>query len=214
MAASDDQLYDDIGHAVNDHYNRGTQFSSKDFEGMSNKEHNIVLHKSGFLQRGEPEAAMLRIGKKLGSGLYPYAAEHTGDLYWRTHHMRHLGMSDHIEVGNKIGKVHSALTNPYGFEREMKENIKINSAYDKDPSVNWESAVVLGKDYANAHDRLPVYNLPASLMSQATRHLGNMRFGATAETLNMLSRLHSNEEQWDTLHSRQATIDFLKSQGK
>ena len=212
--ASDDQLHVDIGNAISDHYARGTQFSSKDFEGMSDKEHSIVLHHSGRLQRGEPESAMLRIQNKLGGGVYSHAVEHTGDLYWRTHAQRHVGMSDHAEVGNKVDKVLRGLTSPYGFEREMKENLKGNSAYKKDPSINWESAVLLGKDYASAHDRLPAYNQPASMMAQATRHLGSMRFGATTETLSQLKGLHDNESHWDALHSRQGTIDFLKSQGR
>lgn len=212
--ASDDQLHTDIGNAVRDHYARGTQFSSKDFEGMSDKEHSLVLHHSGQLQRGAPETAMLAIQRKLGGGVYDFSVEHTGDLYWRTHHMRIHGMSEHGEVGNKVDKVLRTLKNPYGFEREMKENIKSNSAFSKDPSIHWDTAVVLGKDYANEHNKLPVYNHPASLMVQATNHLGNMRFGATTETLNQLKGLHDNEAHWDDLHSRQGTIDFLKSQGK
>lgn len=212
--ASEDQLNEDIGKDVEDRYERGTPFSSKDFEGMSDKEHNIVLHHSGRLQRGPAESAMDRIQHKLGGGVYSHVVEHTGDLYYRTHHARHLGRSDHDEVGKKTNRVLDALTSPYGFEREMKENLTVNSRVTKDQSVNWDSAVILGKDYADVHNKLPVYNYPASLMTQATNHLGNMRFGATTETLEQLKRLHGDEDNWEALHSRQGSIDFLRSQGK
>ena len=212
--ASDDQLHTDIHNAVDDHHTRGTQFTSKEFEGMSDKEHNIVLHHSARLQRGPAESAMDRIQYKLGGGVYSHVVEHTGDLYYRTQHSRHLGMSEHDEVGKKINRVLPILTAPYGFERDMRGSLKSNSADRKDPSINWDSAVVLGKDYADAHNRLPVYNYPASLMVQATNHLGNMRFGATTATLEQLKGLHGNEDHWETMHSRQGSIDFLRSQGK
>lgn len=212
--ASKDQLHMDIGKDVDDRYKRGTPFSSKDFEGMSDKEHSIVLHHSGMIQRGAPELAMYRIQSKLGGGVYSHVVEHTGDLYYRTHHMRNSGMSDHNEVGLKNNRVLTELKSPYGFERNMKEDLKGNAAYSKDQSINWDSAVVLGKDYANEHNKLPVYNHPALLMTQATNHLGNMRFGATTATLEQLKSLHGDENHWEALHSRQGSIDFLRSQGK
>ena len=212
--AAHDKLHIDIGNAVEDRHDRGTPFSSKDFEGMSDKEHSIVLHHSGRLQRGPAESAMDRIQHKLGGGVYSHVVEHTGDLYYRTHHARHLGMSDHDEVGKKTNRVLDALNSPYGFEREMKENLTVNSTNSKDQSINWDSAVILGKDYADVHNKLPVYNQPASLMVQATNHLGNMRFGATTATLEQLKGLHSNEDHWNHLHSRQGSIEYLRSQGK
>jgi len=204
----------DIENDVLDRHQRGTPYSSTDFENMTDDEHAAVLSHSGNIQRGAPEEAMLAIQRKLGGGIYPFAVEHTGDLYWRTHHARMHGRSEHDEVGKKIDKVLRTLKHPYGFEREMKENITNNSTVMKDPSIHWDTAVVLGKDYANRHNKLPVYTYPASLMVQATNHLGNMRFGATTATLEHLQELHSNEDLWEQLHSRQGSIDFLKSQGK
>ena len=204
----------DIENDVLDRHQRGTPYSSTDFENMTDAEHTAVLSHSGNIQRGAPEEAMLAIQRKLGPGLYSFAVEHTGDLYWRTHHARKYGRSEHNEVGNKIDKVLRDLTDQYGFERGMRENIKVNSAYNKDPSIHWDAAVVLGKAYADEHKKLPVYNLPSSLMVQATNHLGNMRFGATAATLEQLKELHNDEDRWEQLHSRQGSIDFLKSQGK
>ena len=204
----------DIENDVLDRHQRGTPYSSTDFENMTDKEHTAVISHSGNIQRKGPEEAMLAIQRKLGPGLYSFAVEHTGDLYWRTHHARMHGRSEHDEVGNKIDKVLRTLTDRYGFEREMRENLRGNSAYDKDPSINWDTAVVLGKAYAKEHNKLPVYNLPASLMVQATNHLGNMRFGATAATLEQLKELHNDEDHWEHLHSRQGSINYLKSIGK
>lgn len=203
-----------IENDVLDRHQRGTPYSSTDFENMTDAEHTAVLSHSGNIQRKGPEEAMLAIQRKLGGGVYDFAVEHTGDLYWRTHHARMHGRSEHDEVGKKIDKVLRTLKHPYGFEREMKENIRNNSAYMKDPSIHWDTAVVLGKAYADEHKKLPVYTYPASLMVQATNHLGNMRFGATTATLEQLKELHNDEDLWERLHSRQGSIDFLKSQGK
>lgn len=213
----DKDLSEQIRADAYSRYKSGVHHSSKDLEGMSDTEHDHLLAAIGSIQRGAPEDAVFAshgIYAKLGTGVYPWTTEHTGDLYWRTHAMRHVGIDEHDAVVDKITKVKRQLDHPYGFKREMEENLRSNSAFDKDPSINWDMAVIVGKHYADEHDKLPVYNLPASLMTQATRHLGNMRFGATSATLGQLHELTKDREQWNHLHSRQASIDFLKSQGR
>ena len=219
--ASDEQAHmnrwSDIQMDTFARHHRGEQHSSKDLEGMSDKEHSQVLSAIGAIQRGAPEDAVF--GKqgtyaKLGGGLYPWTTEHTGDLYWRTHAARDVNRSDSDAVVDKLQKVKYALDSPYGFKREMEENLQSNSRTHNDPSINWDTAVIVGKHYANEHDKLPVHNYPAELMTQATRHLGNMRFGAASATLGQLLDLTKDEDHWNHLHSRQGSIEYLKSQGK
>lgn len=212
------ELDNQISHDARSRYKSGVHHSSKDLEGMSDVEHAHLLSALGNIQRGAPEDAVFAphgTYAKLGnSGIYPWATEHTGDLYWRTNARRHHGADDIGAVENKISKVKDALNSPYGFKREMEENLRSNAIHLKDPSINWDTAVIVGKHYADEHDKLPVYNLPAGLMTQATRHLGNMNFGAASATLGHLHLLTQDRERWNHLHSRQASIDFLKKQGK
>lgn len=219
----------EMWNEVLDRYHRGTPYSSKDFEGMSDAEHHSVLSHTGWLQRwhgngphgaegavfGEPHSTYATLGS-----LYAPATEHTGDMYWRTHVGR-PGLTDRGEVRTKAERVNSWLTQPYGFEREMREALKANSTYiptgktspDK-PNANWDTAVILGKHYANEHSKLPVYHKPAELMVQAANHLGNMRFGATSAVLSEIVSRTNNEDQWEYDHSRQGNIDYLKSIGR
>lgn len=246
---SQDALSSEIAHDVNSRYKSQTPYSSRDFENMNDEEHALVLRHSARLQRIRPEDAMNAIQAKLGSGVYSHAVEHIGDLYHRAQEMpAHLHGENYghgiQHVKQKINSVLSDLTRPYGFEREMKENLTANSQYNNDKSINWDSAVALGKDYAHEHSLLPVYNHPAHLMTQATQHLGNMRFGAATAVLQQLQP-HANFPnrprdidmypddpdshamrdkwekdvdahigKWNQMHTRQASIDFLKSIGR
>ncbi len=240
----DDNLSKEIENDVWNRYETNKPYTSRDLEGMTDPEYREVLAHSARIQRVHPENAMSNIYTKLGGGVYPYAAEHIGDLYHRSHQERfntHYGMS---LVREKTNKILDDLTRPYGFEREMRENIEAASGRDK--SISWDTAVLLGKHYAHEHSRLPVYNYPAHLMTQATQHLGNMRFGATASLLQSIKslvdpggrpepwqynrydddeRYHADKAdydvreekllgEWKDLHSRAASIDFLKSIGR
>lgn len=214
MALSD-ETNNQIAADVQNRYERGTPYSSRDIAGMSNDEYETVLHHSAMLQRARPEDAMLRIQKKIKTGMYSHAVEHVGDIYHRA--QEHGGAFGYSYVQPKIESNLSDLKHPYGFEREARENVLANSKYYKDPSINWEAAVVLGRDYAQEHSRLPVYNLPAHWASQAAQHLGNMRFGATTGALEQFTphmHPHKDTEGWKQLLSRDASIDFLKSQGR
>ena len=217
MTMYNQELYDQISHDAHSRYRSGVHHSSKDLEGMSDVEHAHLLSALGSIQRGAPEDAVFAphgTYAKLGGGVYPWATEHTGDLYWRTNASRYHGRDDHDAVVDKITKVKNQLDHPYGFKREMEENLRSNANSSKDPSINWRTAEIVGRHYADEHDKLPVYNIPAALMTEATRHLGNMRFGAASATLGHLHLLTQDREHWNHLHSRQASIDFLKKQGK
>ena len=233
---SNKALSDEIMHDVDRRYASGTPYSSGDFEGMTDEEHGLVLHHSAMLQRVHPEDAMNRIGKKLGDNVYSYAVEHVGDIY---HRAQERGGAYGLEyVLPKVRSMKRSLDRPTNFRNTAVQQIKSNAAYNKDPSINWDAAIALGKDYSTEHSRLPIYNQPAFLANQAAIHLGNTRFGAASGALN---QLHSHmagpelgwgdeedpeklaqhravwkgiSDTWRGLHTRQAGIDFLKSMGR
>lgn len=233
MSVSDSQDRE-IQDEVQRRYQTQTPFKSVDFEHMTDDEHRRVLHHSAVLQRGAPEDAMLAMYKKLGGGELPFVAEHVGDLYWRANEQHGATWGNMNDVDNKVRKTLNSLTHPYGFHRNVEENLAGNGS-------SWRVAEELGRSYANEHAKLPIYTYPSALMSAATSHLGNLRFGASAGALSELKGLvlhpedskyfgafapehpdperHQAEHEqlwanWKGLHSRQATIDFLKSQGR
>jgi hypothetical protein len=232
---SNKALSDEIQHDVDRRYGSGTPYSSGDFEGMTDEEHGLVLHWSAMLQRNRPEDAMNRLVNKLGGNAYSHAVEHVGDIYHRA--QERGGVYGLEYVLPKVRDIKNSLDRPTTFRNNAVQQINSNSAYSKDPSINWDAAIALGKDYATEHSRLPIYNQPAFLATQAAIHLGNTRFGAASEALNQLHshmdgpRLGWGEEDpeklaqhkvvwegihdnWRGMHSRQAGIDFLKSIGR
>jgi hypothetical protein len=232
---SNKELSDEVMHDVNRRYKIGTHYSSGDFEGMTDEEHGLVLHHSAMLQREHPEYAMNRIQSKLKGNEYSHAVEHVGDIY---HRAQERGGAYGLEyVLPKVRDIKRSLDRPVRFRDEAVRQIQSNSEYHKDPSINWDAAIALGKDYANEHSRLPIYNLPALLANQTAIHLGNTRFGAASGALNQLHshmdgpRIGWGEEDpekleqhravwkgigdtWRGLHTRQSGIDFLKSLGR
>lgn len=102
-------------------------------------------------QRGRPEKAMLDLQMAYGGGVYPFIAEHVGDLTWRMADRfdRFGGQMEAVE--DKVRKTLRTLESRYGFEREKRENEANNGL---DPAVVRD----LGRKYASAHGRLEVYN--------------------------------------------------------
>ena len=232
---SNKELSDEIMHDVDRRYASGTPYSSGDFEGMTDEEHGLVLHHSAMLQRVHPEEAMYRIQNKLGGNEYSHVVEHVGDIY---HRAQERGGAYGLEyVLPKVRSMKRYLDNP-SFKSNAVRQVNSNAAYHKDPSINWDAAIALGKDYATEHSRLPIYNQPAFLANQAAIHLGNTRFGAANGAIDQLHshmagpELGWGEEEdpeklaqhravwkgisdtWRGLHTRQAGIDFLKSMGR
>jgi hypothetical protein len=102
-------------------------------------------------QRGAPEHVMLKVQRVMGGGVLSVMVEHIGDLTHR--------MTEHADAGfwlediiqEKVRRGITYLTSPYGFEKEMHENMKANNT-----DVEKLDALLL--QYANEHENLPVYN--------------------------------------------------------
>lgn len=130
-------------------------------------------------QRGDPEQAMLRLQKAYGGGVGSYAAEHIGDLNHRMNEWAGKSFgNDGPRFGYeffapKVDKTHAVLHNPYGFEKEMEENIRENSQfYGHDEEAFRNELKQAWKDYALTHDSLPAYNRPQMLARAAASSLG------------------------------------------
>lgn len=139
-------------------------------------------------QRGEPEVAMLKVQMVMGGGVLNPVVEHVGDLTHRMTNDVKYGESGYEYVREKIDKMIRTLDHPYGFEREMSENIKNNAEYGKKYTPGeYASRVNAALDrYAAAHRALPAYNIVQKLARNAAVAVGERRFRDASSLLHRL----------------------------
>jgi len=137
------------------------------------------------IQRGAPEAAMTKAQFDLGGGVLGYALEHTGDL---THRMAEYGGrfgDDYVQP--KIDRIFKLLTNEYGFEKEVKENLINNIKYQFEtgkPDIPFkkyekqyrEKVSKSLQKYADEHKKVPVYNEMQLAGREAAIAMGEGRY--------------------------------------
>ena len=102
-------------------------------------------------QRGAPESVMLKATRTMGGSPLSMCLEHIGDLTHRMteHADRGFYLKDIIQEKVKRGIYY--LAHPYGFVKEMAENMQANNT-----DVEKLDALLL--QYANEHENIPVYN--------------------------------------------------------
>jgi hypothetical protein len=141
-------------------------------------------------QRGEPEHAMLQAQRALGGGVLSYAIEHTGDIThrgWKAFHLRRGLSCDYVH--EKTKKVLKTLQHGYGFEREHEENML---ASNSDPELVRKRL----RAYAEAHSRLPVYNVAQRTARDAAVYLGQQRYHRVEPLLESLVRATEDCDRW------------------
>lgn len=165
----------------------------------------------GENQRGKPESTMVKVQFCMGGGVLNPLVEHVGDLTNRmTAHLRYskpntpLTSSDFgLEmVSNKVNKTLLWINNPYGFEKEMENNIKANALYrqEKDP---YYSEINLVKElnsildrYAKEHAKLKVYNYVQWLGRQSAIEIGKQNWNGVRKYLKDLKKIVDNENEY------------------
>jgi hypothetical protein len=129
----------------------------------------------GETQRGAPELAMLAVQDAVGGGVLNPLVEHVGDLTHRMTHMMKYGSDrDGLELLKpKIRNQLNNLRSPYGFEREMRENVAANvKAYGGTEEARTDAINAALAGYAKEHKKLPVYNRPQWLAREAAVAVG------------------------------------------
>jgi hypothetical protein len=168
-----------------------------------NKNFNMLARS----QRGEPEAAMLKVQHHtLGAGVWGMLLEHVGDL---THRMTEMigtpGRTGfgYSNVKDKVEKALYVLNSDYGFEREFRDNLWNNYKYreSKGETRPFKELLTeifnLGKDYARAHEKLTVYNYVQELAKESAVALGYQHFDIAREKLQKLDDiLQQGREAW------------------
>jgi len=151
----------------------------------------------GQLQRGAPEAAMLKVQHFIGGGVMSFCVEHIGDLMHRMNDRNTWDSAGYEYVKDKVEKTLRVLRSEYGFEREFEENLKNNAEYHKKDSVEFRAqAFKLLDQYAQAHAKLPVYNAAHKLCRAAAVNLGLRNFVACRLALGTLKEELRDLKTW------------------
>ena len=146
----------------------------------------------GDMQRGTPEHAMLRVQHIMGGGVLNPVVEHVGDI---THRMSHMVRHGTVLGREKIIKTLRWLTNGYGFEREMQENIAANARSRGISAEELKAQLTKAlRVYAKAHAALPVYNKAQWLARQAAIDIGLEEFNGARACLMALEQMAPTEE--------------------
>lgn len=160
-------------------------------------------------QRGEPEEAGARIQDAQISQIYGETAEHVGDLTHRMSQRVNFFRGGYEWVREKVEKTLRWLTNPYGFKREVLEQIGRNFNYHSErgdlsehfgssPEEALANLKRLGQDYADEHAKLTVYNDVQMIARGAAMAVGEWRFADAVKLLQLLQRvLKKGEEAWE-----------------
>ena len=133
-------------------------------------------------QRGEPEHAMLRVQHVMGGGVLSPVVEHVGDIEHRMTEHADVGMYLEDIVREKVERGLRYLTHPYGFEREMQENIRANN-------TDVDKLDKLLVEYGNAHSRLPAYNAAHYWAREAAMSVGYQDWEGAIEYLGILKKM-------------------------
>lgn len=181
------------------------------FSTISDDDYRDIMDQVGRVQRGRPEGAMLKAQEELGGGLYSHSLEHIGDL---THRINEMGGRLGTEfVRPKVESQLDYLTSPYGYEREMLEQIEGNRSYaarSGRTAPDLDRVREIGANYAAAHRAIPIINRPTALGRGAAINLGGMQFGSTIRDLRRLQALTDDQDRYRHEISRQGAIDYLK----
>jgi len=160
-------------------------------------------------QRGAPEHSMLKVTQFYAGVLSP-VVEHAGDLIHRMTKDIKYGSNGRQYVENKCKTVYNALTYPYGFEKEINENIQSNAkANNMDVDRYRERLYHLLDQYAEAHKQLPTYNRPQYIANAIAVSLGEQEWNQAAAMTRTLLRLANDTEKWN-----QQVVDYRMENGR
>lgn len=163
-------------------------------------------------QRGAPEAAMLEIQKAQISQLYGFAAERIGDIVNRmAQGFGKKGLFDwsYSETLDKVQSAIRSLEHPYGFAKEVSEQIIANKKFNDEPTnlnknsnfgPNASTITILrglSTDFAEAHENLPVFNEAQQLARDAASSFGRWDYDVALNKLNILeAHLLKGHDHW------------------
>jgi hypothetical protein len=208
---------DQFAETVRQRHAANTPFNADEVEAMSDDQYKVVLNDVANMQRGEPEHAMDRAQVTFGGGLYGHALEHIGDL---THRMneRFATYGDGFDPEYVVPKVTSqlrSLTHPYGYDREVGEQLEGNKRYrerEGKPVPSDADLYNARRDYTLGHHNLPVYNEAGYHAKAAAVHIGLQNTDKATEHLQSLKAMTEDNDRYQQAMSREGAVSWLRSQ--
>ena len=162
----------------------------------SNPDQAQAFQNTSLLQRGFPERQMTALQGYMGGGVNSFAIEHGGDLL---HRMTEKGGNFSELAKPKVKSLLRVLESPYGFEREVAENMRANHLYDLKTSKErgtpskastleeFEQNIHKGlSEYASLHSTLPVFNELQLAARNVAVALGRRNYTAAIQNLRIL----------------------------
>ena len=179
-----------------------------------------LFDQTATAQRGEPERAMMQIQLLVGGGVFPYVVEHVGDLTHRMSESFDFFKGGRENFQDKVEKTLRVLEHGYGFEKEMKENFKVNYEYRVEKGeinsekLSYEQYVGqikdLSKAYADAHRKIPVFNGVQNTAKYSAIALGEWNFDMARVRLRNLKRLLDDGNRYE---EEMAKVDQQTTEG-
>lgn len=158
------------------------------------------------LQRGEPEAAMLRIKRYPEwdvsfSQVYDSLAEHIGDITNRMFQEPYFFKG--ALVHEKLEKTIRWLKDPTllrDIDEQLLSNYNYHKSLGKLEGVTYDQYEAkfrqLAQDYVEAHKKLPVYNEAGKLAQDAAIAIGEFRYKDALNAIDTLASRYVDPAQW------------------
>lgn len=163
------------------------------------QELRTVWHRIALAQRGLPEEAMLDVQKALDSPGLRTVVEHGGDIIHRMtdkYQFEITSPDPFGDVSSKLKRILKWLNDPYGFEKEVGEDI------DAEAKRTGKTASEIEKNvkeklsaFGKAHAELPQFNRMHALANEANALVGDFKFAQAAIRFRELLELVEDEDK-------------------
>jgi Phosphatidylinositol 3- and 4-kinase len=168
------------------------------------------------VQRGRPEDAMEQVQMTNGGGVLNPLVEHLGDLTHRMAEKVTAYNGGYEAVADKVKTCLRILSQSYGFEREMGENIQHNAEARGVPADQLRAKVYdAPAKYAEAHRAVPVHNEVQKLARDAAVDVGLRNFNGARHKLQRLKAyVDQGEVAWtNKAHEYDPAISQIQAGG-
>ena len=150
---------------------------------------DTAFEKLAYLQRGDPELAMLDVQNAYGGGVYSVLVEHVGDITHRMSEMPGYLEGGLDSVAPKVRRALNVLRSEYTPQREYDESLRNNAQYDKVALEDRAASVDKAREnYTEQHRKLPVYNEMQRNARDAAIAIGEQRWADAQSNLEYIEQ--------------------------
>ena len=150
---------------------------------------DTAFEKLAYLQRGDPELAMLDVQNAYGGGVYSVLVEHVGDITHRMSEMPGYLEGGLDSVAPKVRRALNVLRSEYTPQREYDESLRNNAQYNNVALEDRAASVDKAREnYTEQHRKLPVYNEMQRNARDAAIAIGEQRWADAQSNLEYIEQ--------------------------